>query len=105
MVVDKTKIDDDNKCTSFAGHFYGIAGARMKCVMHLPIDQVQGFTGSHGTLSSSKYLSCIALYAQAGAVVIGFGKMILLQDVKIGSQIFGPYCVQIDDGLFKMSRG
>ncbi len=56
-------------------------------------------------LSLSTHLSCIALYAQAGAVVIGFGKMILVQVVKIGFQIFGPYCAQIDDGFFKMSRG
>ncbi len=28
--VDETKIDNDNKCISFAGHFDGHAGARMK---------------------------------------------------------------------------
>ncbi len=77
----------------------------MKYSIHLPIDQIQVFTGSHWTLSLSTHLSCIALYAQAGVVVIGFGKMILIQVVKIGSQIFGPYCTQIDDGFFKMSRG
>ncbi len=41
--------------------------------------------------------------AQVGTVVIGFRKMILVQDVEIGAQIFGPYFAQINDGFFKMS--
>ncbi len=40
--------------------------------------------------------------AQAGAVVIGFGKTILVEDVKIGPQIFDPSSAQIDDGFFNM---
>jgi hypothetical protein len=60
-VVDETKIDNDNKCTLFAGHFDGRAGAQMKYGIHLPTYQVQGFTGSLWMLSSSMYLPCIAL--------------------------------------------
>ncbi len=61
MVVDEAKINDDNKCTSFAGHFDGHAGTQMKYSIHHLIYQVQDFTGSCWTLSLSTYLCCIAL--------------------------------------------
>ncbi len=42
--------------------------------------------------------------AQVSTVVVNCWETILVQDVKIGHLIFGPYCAQIDDGFFKISR-
>jgi hypothetical protein len=52
-------------------------------------------------LSLSTYYAVLCCNAQAGAVVISFGKTILVQDVKIGLQIFSSYSAQIDDWFFK----
>ncbi len=41
------EIDDENKCTSFAGHFDGPADAPWQCQVHCPMEDVQGFGRSH----------------------------------------------------------
>jgi hypothetical protein len=58
-----------------------------------------------GCCHQARIYAALCYNAQAGNVVIGFGKIILVQDVNIGAHIFGAYSTQIDDGLFKMSRG
>jgi hypothetical protein len=59
------KIDDKNKCISFAGRFNGPADAPWQCRMHCPMEEVQGFGRSHWKLPLGKYPLCIAL-ATAG---------------------------------------
>jgi len=55
-----------NKCPSVAGYFDGHGEALKQYIRHLPMQHVQGYTGSHWTLPSSNYLLCIAS-AAAGA--------------------------------------
>jgi hypothetical protein len=54
------KIDDENKCTSFAGHFDSPADAPWQCRVHRSMEEVQGFGRSHYKLPLDKYLLCIA---------------------------------------------
>ena len=57
-----------NKYTSIAGHFDGRADALEQNRMHRPIQDDQGFTGSHWTPPSGDYSLHIAL-AAAGATI------------------------------------
>jgi hypothetical protein len=50
MFTVDAKIDDENKCTSFAGRFDGPADAPWQCRMHFPMEEVQGFGRSHWIL-------------------------------------------------------
>jgi hypothetical protein len=61
MILDKTKINDDDKCALFVGRFDGHAGVRMQYNIHCPTEQFQGFTGSHWTLPLGACLHCILL--------------------------------------------
>ena len=54
------EIDDENKCTSFAGHFDGPADAPRQCRVHRPMEELQGFGRSHWKLPLGKYPLCIA---------------------------------------------
>jgi hypothetical protein len=54
------EINDENKCTSFAGRFDGPTDAPWQCQVHRPMDEVQGFGRSHWKPPLSKYLLCIA---------------------------------------------
>jgi hypothetical protein len=54
------KIDNENKCTSFAGHFNGPADAPWQCRVHCPMQEVQGFGRSHWKPPLGKYPLCIA---------------------------------------------
>jgi hypothetical protein len=49
-----------NECTSVAGHFNGHAEALKQYMRHCPMQQVQGYTGSHWTLPSGDYSLRIA---------------------------------------------
>ncbi len=45
------EIDDENKCTSFAGHFNGPADAPWQCRVHRLMEEVQGFGRSNWILA------------------------------------------------------
>jgi hypothetical protein len=49
-----------NKCTSSAGRFDGHSGALEQYRLHHPMRHVHGYSGSHWTLPSGKYLLRIA---------------------------------------------
>ena len=53
-----------NKCTSVVGHFDGHGGAPVQYGAHLPMQNDQGFTGSHWTPPLGDYSLRIA-----GAVI------------------------------------
>jgi hypothetical protein len=44
-----------NKYTNKAGHFDGHGNAPVRNCMHCPMEEAQGFTGSHWTPPSGKY--------------------------------------------------
>jgi hypothetical protein len=48
------------KCPLSAGCFDGHGGQLMQYKAHLPMQHVQGYTGSHWTLPLGNYLLCIA---------------------------------------------
>jgi hypothetical protein len=52
-----------NECTSAAAHFDGYVEALKQYMQHLPMQHVQGYTGSHWTPPSGDYLLRIALAA------------------------------------------
>ncbi len=54
------EIDNENKCTSFAGHFDGPADVPWQCQVHCPMEEVQGFGRSHWKPPLGKYPLCIA---------------------------------------------
>ena len=49
-----------NECTSVAGHFDGHGGTPVQYGAHHPMQNDQGFTGSHWTPPLGKYLLCIS---------------------------------------------
>jgi hypothetical protein len=54
------KIDDENKWTSFAGHFDGPADVPWQCQVHRSMEEVQGFGRSHWKPPLGKYPLFIA---------------------------------------------
>ena len=52
-----------NKCTSIAGHFDGQEVAFEQCMRHCPMEEIQGFSGSHWTPPLGDYSLHIALVA------------------------------------------
>jgi hypothetical protein len=60
MFTVDAEIDDENKCTSFAGHFDGPADAPWQCRVHCPMEEVQDFGRSHWKLPLGEYPLCIA---------------------------------------------
>jgi len=68
--MDHGEINDVEKYMYFSGHFDDLVGVAMQYGVHCPMEEVRGYTGSHWTPSSVKYLHRIALTA---AVVIDFG--------------------------------
>jgi hypothetical protein len=63
MFMVDAKIDDEKKCTSFAGRFIGPADAPWQCWVHFPMEEIQGFGRSHWKPPFGKYPLCIALAA------------------------------------------
>jgi hypothetical protein len=55
-----TKSMMTNKCTSIAGHFNSHDGALVQNKVHLVMQHVQGYTGSHWMPPSGNYLLGIA---------------------------------------------
>ena len=60
MYYDTNKATMANKCTSSAGHFDGHGGAPVQYEAHHPMQHVQGYSGSHWTLTSGNYSLRIA---------------------------------------------
>jgi hypothetical protein len=60
MFTVDAKIEDENKCTSFAGRFDSPADALWQCQVHRPMEEVQGFGRSHWKPPLGNYLLCIA---------------------------------------------
>ena len=54
------KIGGTSKCASAAGHFDGHAEALKGYMGHCPMEDVQGYTGSHWTPPSGNCSLCIA---------------------------------------------
>jgi hypothetical protein len=55
-----TASDKENKCNSVAGNFDSHGGAPEQYEAHCSMQHVQGYTGSHWTLSSGNYSLRIA---------------------------------------------
>jgi hypothetical protein len=60
MFMVNSELDDENKCTSFAGRFDGPADAPWQYQVHPPMEEVQGFGRSHWKPPLGKYPLCIA---------------------------------------------
>ena len=57
-----------NKCSSFAGHFYGHAEALKRYMRHHPMQHVQGYSGSHWMLPLGDYSLLITPEVARGTV-------------------------------------
>jgi hypothetical protein len=66
MVMVDDKFDNDIECTSVTAHFEGLADAPMLCSVHCLMQHVQGYLGSHWSLSLGNY--CL-YFASAAARV------------------------------------
>ena len=53
------ELDDENKCTSFAGRFDGPGDAPWQCRVYRLMEEVHGFGRSHRKPPLGKYLLCI----------------------------------------------
>jgi hypothetical protein len=63
-----TKSTMVSTCSTALGHFNGHGGLLVQYEAHLPMQHVQGYSGSHWTPASGNYLLCTTLAAARATV-------------------------------------